>query len=196
MGNCCSCDALGLGFFQKEDQPTPTPAFHPPQKKGSRPSGRPEAPAVYTTVSPDNIRSMMEDEANKEQEAQRDRVHSRGYQEEADSSARDRSEKSDVVSGNGRLRSSSVRQRPGSAFPGLIKKPANDTKTPLPLEKTLGEALLEKEREASGALQYGGEQTAAPGEAILEDSAWGHGKPLKASDHSVRRPLGMGVGTD
>lgn len=48
MGNCCSCDALGLGFFQKVEEPTPTPAFHN-QKKGSRPASRPEA-AVYTTV--------------------------------------------------------------------------------------------------------------------------------------------------
>jgi len=48
MGNCCSCDALGLGFFQREEQTTPAPAFHN-QKKGSRRS-RPEAQAVYTTV--------------------------------------------------------------------------------------------------------------------------------------------------
>jgi hypothetical protein len=61
MGNCCSCDAFGLGFFQKEEEPTPTPAFHS-QKKGSR-SARPEAAAVYTTVSTRNsgVRSATPD---------------------------------------------------------------------------------------------------------------------------------------
>jgi hypothetical protein len=50
MGNCCSCDALGLGFLQSEPEPTPTPAFHSQKKKADRVTGRPDASAVFTTV--------------------------------------------------------------------------------------------------------------------------------------------------
>jgi hypothetical protein len=186
MGNCCSCDALGFGFFQKEEQPTPAPAFHK-KKKGSRPS-RPEAQAVYTTVSPANISSLVESEAVEErEEAERERRHERRYQEEAASSSRDRGSAAHVRAGSGPRRAvDGVRQRPGSSSSAVLyKKGSGDAAKPLPLpEKTLGEALLEQERERERRerertplklhLHYGDNATvtAPPGEAILEESAW------------------------
>jgi hypothetical protein len=195
MGNCCSCDALGFGFFQKEEQPTPAPAFHN-QKKGSRPS-RPEAQTVYTTVSPANISSLVESEAveeREEAERERERRHERGYQEEAASSSRDRGSAAHVRASSGPRRAvDGVRQRPGSSSSTVLYKKGNgEAAKPLPLpEKTLGEALLEQERERERRerertplklhLHYGDNatMTAPPGEAILEESAWGPGRDLK-----------------
>jgi len=203
MGNCCSCDALGFGFFQKEEQPTPAPAFHN-QKKGSRPS-RPEAQTVYTTVSPANISSLVESEAVEErEEAERERRHERGYQEEAASSSRDRGSAAHVRASSGPRRAVvGVRQRPGSSSSTVLyTKGSGEAAKPLPLpEKTLGEALLEQERERERRerertplklhLHYGDNATitSPPGEAILEESAWGPGRDLKQQQNPTSSQL-------
>ena len=157
-------------------------------------------------VSPANISSLMESEdAEEAADAERERRRERGYQEEAASSAHDRSGPAHVRAGSALRRAADgVRQRQGggsgAGAGGSYKNAGGEAAKPLPLpEKTLGEALLEQERERERRerertplklhLHYGDNETAAPGEAILEESAWGPGKDLKSGRHSTARQL-------
>ena len=156
-------------------------------------------------VSPDTIRSLMESDDEGDGHGS-EHPHARGYQEEA---AAARSDAITVIGARHRRRAGAAGAAAGFFGGGsVVRQSEKDEILPLP-EKTLGEALLEKERERERRererlardrerappdryLESGAAAAPAAAAASIravsapEPSAWGSGTPLRTAAPAER----------